>query len=89
MIDSMCPFVLLSSLATNPKDFDPLANTRVTLFEMMSTKPRRLLTIAPLENNPLCIAYSSTLYYILHSFVWFRSADSKVCAQADWKKSVH
>ncbi|KAJ3375003.1 WD repeat-containing protein 49 [Allomyces arbusculus] len=33
---------------------------QLTIYEMMqSIKPRKLVTIAPLENNPLCIAYTS------------------------------
>ncbi|ORZ37998.1 WD40-repeat-containing domain protein [Catenaria anguillulae PL171] len=32
---------------------------QLTIFEMMSIKPRKLITIAPLENNPLSIAYAS------------------------------
>ncbi|KAJ1510084.1 WD repeat-containing protein 49, partial [Coelomomyces lativittatus] len=31
---------------------------QLNIYEMMSIKPRKVVTIAPLENNPLCIAYA-------------------------------
>ncbi|KNE54965.1 hypothetical protein AMAG_00905 [Allomyces macrogynus ATCC 38327] len=52
----------LAYAASLPCKFDLLiyGHFKLKIYEMMqSIKPRQLVTIAPLENNPLCIAYTS------------------------------